>query len=121
MDSVTKLFKSKKEALALLREDQGRLNELQQVLWAQGKHAVLMVLQATDTGGKDGTIRHVLGALRLQSSSASRCGIVCPRGNDHRRYQVAALGARRDSGTLSGMSKEHVSKLFSEKGGDYAS
>ncbi len=36
-----------------------RLEHLQEVLHAQGRHKLLVVLQATDTGGKDGTIRHV--------------------------------------------------------------
>ena len=43
-----------------------RINELQEVLYAQGKYAVLVVLQAMDTGGKDGTIRHVFGPLNPQ-------------------------------------------------------
>lgn len=37
----------------------GRLLELQALLWAQGTHKVLIVLQAIDAGGKDGTIRNV--------------------------------------------------------------
>ena len=36
-----------------------QLEELQELLYAQAKHKVLVVIQATDTGGKDGTIRHV--------------------------------------------------------------
>lgn len=36
-----------------------RLAELQERLWAEGKRELLVVLQATDTAGKDGTIRHV--------------------------------------------------------------
>jgi PPK2 family polyphosphate:nucleotide phosphotransferase len=36
-----------------------RLEELQNRLYADGRHKVLVVLQAMDTGGKDGTIRHV--------------------------------------------------------------
>lgn len=59
-------FEDKDEALAAVAEDQARLDELQQVLYAQGRHAVLVVLQAMDTGGKDGTIRHVLGPLNPQ-------------------------------------------------------
>lgn len=35
------------------------LESLQELLYAEGKHKVLVVIQATDTGGKDGTIRHV--------------------------------------------------------------
>jgi PPK2 family polyphosphate:nucleotide phosphotransferase len=36
-----------------------RLEALQELLWAQGKERVLVVLQAMDAGGKDGTIRRV--------------------------------------------------------------
>lgn len=48
------------EPLAAL---QLRIAELQDVLYAQGKHPVLVVLQAMDTGGKDGTVRHVFGRV----------------------------------------------------------
>jgi len=36
-----------------------RLEELQELLYAQGRHRLLVVLQAMDTGGKDGVIRRV--------------------------------------------------------------
>jgi PPK2 family polyphosphate:nucleotide phosphotransferase len=36
-----------------------RLMDLQELLWAGGRHRVLVVLQAIDAGGKDGTIRNV--------------------------------------------------------------
>ena len=42
-------------ALELNRE----LEALQELLYAEGKHRVLIVLQAMDTGGKDGVVRHV--------------------------------------------------------------
>jgi len=57
---------SKGDAKDLLDDLTGRLAELQEVLWAQHRHRILVVLQATDTGGKDGTIRHVFGPLNAQ-------------------------------------------------------
>ncbi|MDH3293335.1 MAG: polyphosphate kinase 2 family protein [Acidimicrobiia bacterium] len=39
------------------------LEELQELLWAQGKERVLVVLQAMDAGGKDGTIKHVFDGV----------------------------------------------------------
>ena len=39
------------------------LEELQELLFAEGKQKVLVVIQATDTGGKDGTIRHVFDGV----------------------------------------------------------
>lgn len=49
-----------------LEKNQHRLRELQDRLYAQDKHALLVVLQAMDCAGKDGTIRHVLGAFDPQ-------------------------------------------------------
>ena len=51
---------SKQEARQYLRELNTELETLQELLYAEHKHQVLIVLQAMDTGGKDGTIRHVL-------------------------------------------------------------
>lgn len=44
----------------------GRLEALQETLYAEGKHKLLVVLQAMDTGGKDGTIRHVFDGTNPQ-------------------------------------------------------
>jgi PPK2 family polyphosphate:nucleotide phosphotransferase len=41
--------------------DAVRIDELQDVMYAQGKHALLCIFQAMDCGGKDGTIRKVFG------------------------------------------------------------
>ena len=43
-----------------------RLSDLQDRLWAEGKHRVLVVLQGIDAAGKDGTISHVMGAFNPQ-------------------------------------------------------
>ena len=46
-----------------------RLSGLQALMYAENKHALLVVLQAMDGGGKDGTIRHVMEAWNPQSCS----------------------------------------------------
>ncbi|HNW59023.1 MAG TPA: polyphosphate kinase 2 family protein [bacterium] len=43
-----------------------RLEKLQELLYAEQKHRVLVVLQAMDTGGKDGIIRHVFEGVNPQ-------------------------------------------------------
>jgi PPK2 family polyphosphate:nucleotide phosphotransferase len=43
-----------------------RLGELQELLYATGRHSLLICLQALDAGGKDGTIEHVMGAMNPQ-------------------------------------------------------
>ena len=42
------------------------LAELQERLWAENRQALLVVLQAMDAGGKDGTIRRVFGGVNPQ-------------------------------------------------------
>lgn len=49
-----------------LRQLNKELEALQELLYAEGKHKVLIVLQAMDTGGKDGTIRHVFEGVNPQ-------------------------------------------------------
>jgi PPK2 family polyphosphate:nucleotide phosphotransferase len=44
-----------------LCELQTQINKVQDVLHAEGKRKVLLVLQGMDASGKDGTVRHVLG------------------------------------------------------------
>jgi PPK2 family polyphosphate:nucleotide phosphotransferase len=56
----TEAFKGgKKDAEKVFPKLNARLEELQELLWAEHRHKVLIVLQGTDTSGKDGTIRHV--------------------------------------------------------------
>lgn len=57
---------SHKSALAEIAKYQEKLCELQDVLYAERKHSLLICLQAMDTGGKDGTINHVLSAMNPQ-------------------------------------------------------
>ena len=59
-----KLDKSaiKKETSKIIK----RLDELQYLMYAEGKHALLVVLQGMDASGKDSTIRKVFGSLNPQ-------------------------------------------------------
>ncbi|MGD2205152.1 MAG: polyphosphate kinase 2 family protein, partial [Anaerolineae bacterium] len=59
-------YQDKDAAKDVLKDNRDRLRELQRVLWAEGKHALLIVLQALDAGGKDGTIRHVFRGVNPQ-------------------------------------------------------
>ena len=45
------------------------LNELQNLLFAENKHSILVVLQGMDASGKDGAIRKVFGSLNPQGVS----------------------------------------------------
>ena len=58
--------KKKKEGVALLNEGVSLLSEYQARLAAQDTWGVLVVLQALDAAGKDGTIRHVMSGVNPQ-------------------------------------------------------
>ncbi len=49
-----------------------RISDLQRVLYADGRHALLIVLQGRDASGKDGTIRKVFSVINPQGCSVSR-------------------------------------------------
>jgi PPK2 family polyphosphate:nucleotide phosphotransferase len=57
---------SKEEATGHFQKNLDRLSVLQYLLYAEGKRALLVVLQGIDAGGKDGTIRHVMSGLNPQ-------------------------------------------------------
>jgi PPK2 family polyphosphate:nucleotide phosphotransferase len=57
-------FKGDKDAtVAVFAQLNAQLVEMQNMLYAENKHKVLVVLQAMDTGGKDGTIRKVFSGV----------------------------------------------------------
>ncbi|MFZ0015314.1 MAG: polyphosphate kinase 2 family protein [Acidimicrobiia bacterium] len=51
-----------------------RLSELQRRLWAQSTQSLLVVIQAIDTGGKDGTIRKVFSGVNPQGVRVASFG-----------------------------------------------
>jgi len=54
---------AKDAAAEHLQKGLDRLTSLQDRLWAEAKHPVLIVLQGIDAAGKDGTVRHVMTAF----------------------------------------------------------
>lgn len=57
---------SKEEAEKRLDQLEDRIDELQNLLYAEGRHRLLVVFQAMDTGGKDGAIRKVFDKMDPQ-------------------------------------------------------
>jgi polyphosphate kinase 2 (PPK2 family) len=53
----------KEMARAYLVEEIERLADLQERLYAEGRWAVLVILQGMDTAGKDGVIKHVMSGI----------------------------------------------------------
>ncbi|MCX7877565.1 MAG: polyphosphate kinase 2 family protein [Ignavibacteria bacterium] len=64
--SYTSVFKDKDDAEDMLQKDIKRLSELQDILYASEKYSVLIIFQAMDAAGKDGTIKHVMTGVNPQ-------------------------------------------------------
>lgn len=60
-----------------------RLEELQELLYAENKHKILIVLQAMDSGGKDGTIRHVFDGVNPQGVKVASFKVPTKEELDH--------------------------------------
>jgi PPK2 family polyphosphate:nucleotide phosphotransferase len=73
----------KKDAKKDLLELNEELEALQEMLYAQHKHKVLIVLQGMDTSGKDGTIRHVFEGVNPQGVKVAGFKAPTPIELDH--------------------------------------
>jgi PPK2 family polyphosphate:nucleotide phosphotransferase len=76
-------YDSKEDAKAALKSNVQRMAELQELLWAENKHALLIVLQAMDAGGKDGTIKHVMRGVNPQGCRVTGFKVPTPQELDH--------------------------------------
>ncbi len=102
--------KKKKEGVALLAEGVRLLTEYQARLAAQDKWGVLVVLQALDAAGKDGTIRHVMSGVNPQGVSVHSFKVPSTSELDHDylwRY-VKHLPARGNIGIFNRSHYEEV-------------
>ena len=76
-------FKSKQKAEDRLAHDIDRLSELQQKLYAQDRWALLVVLQAMDAAGKDGTVKHVMSGVNPEGCDVVSFKTPTPEELDH--------------------------------------
>jgi PPK2 family polyphosphate:nucleotide phosphotransferase len=76
-------YERKKAAKKQLKDNRKRMRELQEILYAEHKHALLIVFQAMDAGGKDSTIRHVMEGINPQGVTVSSFKVPTPEELDH--------------------------------------
>lgn len=57
---------TREQAEVLLEENRQELSEAQRLLYADNRYSLLIILQAMDAAGKDGTIRHVMSGVNPQ-------------------------------------------------------
>lgn len=74
---------TKEEARTELADLTQKLAELQDILFAQHEHKILIILQAMDTGGKDGVIRSVFGKVDPQGVRVANFKVPTPIELDH--------------------------------------
>lgn len=76
-------YQKKAETKSELKRNIKRLQDLQEVMWAEGKHSLLIVLQALDAGGKDGTIRKVMSGVNPQGCQVTSFKVPTDEELDH--------------------------------------
>jgi len=79
----TRPFKDKAEAKPETEKLLKQLDDLQYRLYAEGKRALLIVLQGMDTSGKDGTIRHVMSGVSPQGCRVTAFKVPTPEERAH--------------------------------------
>ena len=101
---------SKNDATAVLDWGKARLAEMQDALYAENQRSLLIVLQAMDTAGKDGAIKHIMSGLNPQGVKVTPFKKPSAEELDHdflwRHYK--ALPARGDIGIFNRSHYENV-------------
>ena len=64
--NVNPVYKSKKEYKKLLKDQVEELSSQQRLHYASNRHALLLIFQSMDAGGKDGAIRQVMSGVNPQ-------------------------------------------------------
>jgi PPK2 family polyphosphate:nucleotide phosphotransferase len=64
-------YASKNDAVEKLQADIEQLAKYQDMLYAQDTYALLLIFQAMDAAGKDGTIKHVMSGVNPQGCDVS--------------------------------------------------
>ncbi len=63
---MNRFYKSKEQYERLFEEHKAELSDLQGLLYANSRYAVLLIFQAMDAAGKDGAIKHVMSGVNPQ-------------------------------------------------------
>lgn len=92
-DSSDYGWDDEKKMLKIIQENGKKLFDLQYRLYAENKQSLLIVLQALDAAGKDGTINHVISVMNPQGCRSQSFKIPTPIENSHdflwREHMVA--------------------------------
>ena len=102
--------REKDDADDVLAANLARLADLQGRIWAEARHAILIVVQGIDAAGKDGTIKVVAGAFNPQGTPVTSFKVPTPKeaGHDFLWRVHAAVPGRGDIGIFNRSHYEQV-------------
>jgi PPK2 family polyphosphate:nucleotide phosphotransferase len=95
----------------LLAEGISELSVLQNKLFAQNQHAVLVIIQAMDAGGKDSIIRHVMSGLNPQGCQVFSFKAPSAEERDH-TYLWRAVKALPERGRIGIHNRSHYEEVL---------
>jgi PPK2 family polyphosphate:nucleotide phosphotransferase len=104
-------FVKKSDADDALHEGVAQLGVYQARLAAEGQHAVLVVLQAMDAAGKDGTIKHVLSGVNPQGVSVHSFKTPSPTELQH-DFLWRAQTALPERGSIGIFNRSHYEEVL---------
>jgi len=82
-DSINGLRLSKENSEELLARSLKELTSMQEVLWADNRFSMLVILQGMDAAGKDGIIKHVMSGVNPQGCQVTSFKAPSPDELDH--------------------------------------
>ena len=95
-------------------QDLARLTSLQERIWAEHRHRILIVLQGIDASGKDGTIKHVMSAFNAQGCRVIGFGVPTEVEHAHDYLWRAHLAVPGD-GEIAIFNRSHYESVLVER------
>jgi len=104
-------YTDKENAENDLRDNIARLSELQDVLYAENKHALLIIFQAMDAAGKDSAIKHVMSGLNPQGTEVTSFKQPSSEELDH-DYLWRSMKASPQRGRIGIFNRSHYEEVL---------
>ncbi len=101
----------KKEAKKIVKKNIKDISELQAKLYADNKYSMLIIFQAMDAAGKDGTIKHVMSGLNPQGTQVFSFKQPSPEELDH-GYLWRITKALPERGRIGIFNRSHYEEVL---------
>jgi len=98
------------QAQAMLAEGKLQLSRMQERLYAQNNFSLLIIIQALDAAGKDGTIRHVLSGINPQGTQVFSFKTPSAEERDH-AYLWRSMKAVPERGRIGVHNRSHYEEV----------